>query len=117
MLRHLAAASIVLASFTSCATAAVPQEADSPIRARLALADLQPLVVTGAGFRSRERVRLLVSAGRVAERIVRAGADGRFRTVFGFSIGRCDAVVVQAIGDRGSRAHVDVTQAACAPPP
>ena len=86
-------------------------------RPTLVLTDLQPLVVTGKGFRAGERVRLIVSANRVVERTVRAGARGGFRAAFRLSIGRCDAVVVQAFGGRGSRAHVDMTQTACAPEP
>ena len=117
MLRLLAAASIALAALTACADAAVPDETAAPKRPRLVLADLQPLVVTGTGFRDGERVRLLVTAGRVVERTVRANANGRFRTEFGFRLGRCDAVVVQALGGRGSRAQVDMTQTACAPEP
>lgn len=117
MLRNLIVASVALGSLTACASAAVPDETVAPKRPRLVLADLQPLVVTGTGFRAGERVRLIVSANRVVERTVRAGATGRLRTTFGFGIGRCDPVVVQAFGARGSRAHVDVTQTACAPEP
>jgi hypothetical protein len=117
MLRHFAAACVALAALTTCASAAVALEADATSRPTLALTDLQPLVVTGKGFRAGERVRLIVSANRVVERTVRASASGQFRVAFRLWIGRCDAVVVQAFGGRGSRAHVDVTQTACAPEP
>jgi len=50
-------------------------------------------------------VKLLLSAPPVfRSKVVRAGARGRFRVVFAVKTGRCDSVVVQAIGARGSRA-------------
>lgn len=67
--------------------------------------DLDPLTLSATGFRANERVKLLVSAPAfVTSRNVRAGERGRFRVVFRIAVGRCDSVVVQAIGARGSRA-------------
>ena len=67
--------------------------------------DLDPLTLRATNFRANERVKLLVSAPAfVSSRTVRAGERGRFRVVFRIAVGRCDSVVVQAIGARGSRA-------------
>ena len=67
--------------------------------------DLDPLTLSATGFRANERVKLLLSAPPVSSsRTVRAGVRGRFRVVFRIAVGRCDSVVVQAIGARGSRA-------------
>jgi hypothetical protein len=66
--------------------------------------DFDPLTLSATGFRANERVKLLVSApAAVSSRTVRADR-GRFRVVFRVAVGRCDSVVVQAIGARGSRA-------------
>lgn len=79
--------------------------------------DLDPLTLAGANFRANERVKLLLSAPPVSSsRIVRAGARGRFRVVFRVAVGRCDSVVVQAIGARGSRATAHVDAADCSNP-
>jgi hypothetical protein len=66
--------------------------------------DLDPLTLSGSGFHANERVKLLVSPAVGSPRTVRAGVRGRFRVVFRLTVGRCDSVVVQAIGARGSRA-------------
>lgn len=67
--------------------------------------DLDPLTLRATNFRANERVKLLFSAPPVSSsRIVRAGPRGGFRVVYRVAIRRCDSVVVQAIGARGSRA-------------
>ena len=67
--------------------------------------DLDPLTLRGTSFKPGERVKLLLSASPVVRsKVVRAGELGRFRVVFNVAPGRCDSVVVQAIGARGSRA-------------
>jgi hypothetical protein len=83
--------------------------ASSATRASLQITDAAPLTVRGAGFRSGERVKLLVSAGRPLSKTVKAGPSGRFTARFGVRTTRGTAVVIQAIGSRGSRAMVDVT--------
>lgn len=85
--------------------------------ATLAIADRDPLTIRGARFAPGEKVKLLVSGHVRLYRSLRAGPRGGFTTAFRVSLGRCDGVVVQAIGSRGSRAQVDVTQTACAPAP
>ena len=90
-------------------------QANSTRTPRLELASTAPLIVEGRGFAPGERVKLLVSAGSPLTRVVSAGPRGGFRTRWLLSIGRCQAVVVQAIGNRGSRAMVDLTAPDCAP--
>lgn len=79
--------------------------------------DLDPLTLRGTAFKSGERVKLLLSApGAVRSKVVRAGERGRFRVVFGTAAGRCEPVVVQAIGSRGSRATFRHDVPGCAEP-
>jgi hypothetical protein len=79
--------------------------------------DLDPLTLSATGFRANERVKLLLSAPPVSStRTVRAGVRGRFRVVFRIGVGRCDSVVVQAIGARGSRATFHRDAPDCASP-
>jgi hypothetical protein len=79
--------------------------------------DLDPLTLRGTSFKSGERVKLLVSASAyVRSRVVKANARGRFRVVFAFSPGRCDFVVVQALGTRGSRATFRIDAPDCIAP-
>jgi hypothetical protein len=67
--------------------------------------DFDPLTLRATGFRANERVKLLLSAPTAhSSRVVRAGPNGGFRVVYRVAVGRCDFVVVQALGSRGSRA-------------
>jgi len=53
----------------------------APSSPRLALVDRSPVVLGGSGFDAHERVRLIVTAPSLrVDRVVRAGATGRFRT-------------------------------------
>jgi hypothetical protein len=90
-------------------------QASSSRTPRLEIASTAPLIVDGRGFVPGERVKLLVTAGRPLARVVSAGPRGGFRARWQISTGRCEAVVVQAIGSRGSRAMVDLTAPDCAP--
>jgi hypothetical protein len=83
----------------------------------LSIADRDPLTIRGARFAPGEHVKLFVTGQGLIVRSVRAGPRGGFTTMFRVRLGRCDAVVIQAIGDRGHRAQVDITQTACTPPP
>ena len=85
--------------------------------ARLAIVDREPLTIRGTRFAPNEKVRLHVSGPAQLTRSIRAGARGGFTTRFEVGLGRCDALVVQAVGSRGSRAQIDVAQQACAPAP
>ena len=97
--------------------AALVLTADGATKPTLRAVDLDPLTLTGNGFRANERVRLLVAAPPVVKsRLVRAGARGRFRVAFAVKVGRCDSVVVQAIGLRGSRATFQHDALDCAAP-
>ncbi len=63
------------------ALALVGASAAAPSVPRLALVDRSPVVLEGSGFDAHERVRLIVTAPSLRiDRVVRAGATGRFRT-------------------------------------
>ncbi len=80
----------------------------------LRITSLRPLTVRGHHFRPQERVKLLINAGGPAARAVTASADGAFIVRTGLRVERCSAVVVQAIGNRGSRATIDAPMPECA---
>jgi hypothetical protein len=75
----------------------------------LRIVDTAPLTVRGTSFKPGERVKLLVNAGKPVTRAVKAGPRGGFTARLGIGTSIDTAVVVQAIGMRGSRAMVDVT--------
>jgi hypothetical protein len=78
----------------------------SPARhATLRLVTVSPLQVGGAGFRARERVRVVATAAQVSvAKRVRASRRGAFAVTFGFSAGHCAGLRVVATGSAGSRA-------------
>jgi hypothetical protein len=67
---------------------------------------MQPLTVTGRGFRPHERVRVSATADQQYATAVRtAGPAGSFRVAFTrLSVGRCDVFRVIAIGREGTHA-------------
>lgn len=81
---------------------------------QLRIVSTGPGVVVGVGFRPHEKVRLLISPGPTT-RTVRAGQRGRFRVTLRLVPPRCGGVVVQAIGNRGSRAMIDRPGPDCVP--
>jgi hypothetical protein len=87
--------------------------ANAAKRPALTIVDTSPLVVRGANFKPAERVKLLVNYGKPLSRAVRAGPRGGFVVRLGVSVNGCTAVVVQAIGARGSRAMADLTMPGC----
>jgi hypothetical protein len=68
-------------------------------------------IVTGAGFKSGELVRLT----GIPVRQVRASAQGRF-TIRLRSVDPCQGLTVTAVGNKGSRAAVNYSQLYCAVP-
>jgi hypothetical protein len=80
---------------------------------------LAPVQVAGRHFNANERVRLHVTRGETTvTRTVNATRLGGFRTTFtGISItDRCSsALLVRAVGARGSRASVKLPQLHCPP--
>jgi hypothetical protein len=99
------------------ALAAVLLVSGASARPALRAVDLDPLTLSGTGFRKNERVTLLVAAPPVVKsKTLRAGVRGRFRVAFPVAVGRCDSAVVQAIGARGSRATYQHTTVGCTQP-
>ena len=102
---------IVLSALLAVSCANAGTERAAP---HLRIVSDRPFVAVGSGFRPDERVRLLVTAPGPATRAVRAGRLGRFRVVFSITLTRCGGVVIQAVGNLGSRAMVDRTGPDCA---
>jgi hypothetical protein len=81
----------------------------------LRLVTRQPLTVAGGGFEPLERIRLVASweSGKAIRR-TKATPSGSFLVRFsGNRLGRCDALVVRAVGARGSRVLLEPPQPAC----
>jgi hypothetical protein len=74
-----------------------------------------PFKVRGAGFRTRERVRVTVTATSSERRIVRrVRATGRGTFVLAFSgVDACGGVEGAAAGSRGSRASFQFSSLSC----
>jgi len=75
--------------------------------ASLRLVHTQPIVVAGAGFHARERVRVTLVAQGSHAQVVTATRSGSFTVSFsGVPVDRCTGFQVFAVGQRGSRAEV-----------
>ena len=83
---------------------------------RLTIVSTSPLTAGGRGFRPNERVKLVATGQGVESKTIQASPRGVFSARFGLSPAAGAAVVIQAIGSRGSRAMVDVTQPDRTPP-
>ena len=80
-------------------------------RPALTITDLQPLTVSGRGFRANERVT--VSSGP-SRRSTTASSAGRF--VVRFTKVTCAAHAIVAVGSKGSRATTRPPQILCVSP-
>jgi hypothetical protein len=80
-------------------------------RPSLAIMDLQPLTVSGRGFKTGERV--IVSTG-TSRKATTANTAGRF--VVRFTRVTCAAHAIVAVGSKGSRATTRPPQILCVSP-
>jgi hypothetical protein len=101
------AAVLLLAVVGSGSTGAFASSGQA--RAALRFVTLRPLVARGDGFRPGEKVTFLVTAPGPARFALRATAGGSVLLRTTLRPRRCDAVVIQAFGSRGSRATIDRT--------
>jgi hypothetical protein len=88
-------------------------------QARLELVTTRPVKVHGTGFRSHERIRLVLrQPSGVHRQKARGSADGAFFSTFpSAKIGRCGTFSVRAKGRAGSEATLLRRQpATCIPP-
>jgi hypothetical protein len=84
----------------SVAADAHPSGADR--RATLEITKIEPLAVTGRGFKVSERVRVSADSSR---KTLRASTRGRFVVRF-VDVDPCNGLVVMAVGNKGSRASI-----------
>jgi hypothetical protein len=89
---------------------------ESAARPELTIVSTSPLTARGRGFRPNERVKLVATGKGVESKTVKATGRGGFTVRFRLSPGGRDSAAVQAIGSRGSRAMVDITQPDVTPP-
>lgn len=105
---------------TICVVAAIGSTAGSAAKPppRLVTVSTAPLALKGTGFKARESVRLVVTAGMAkARRILRASATGGFNASFPtVSVDRCTGGTVRAIGSQGSSAVTKLGPLAQCPP-
>lgn len=87
-------------------------ESTSPGRARLGIGSLRPLVITGRGFKSLERVRI---SGGGTRKMVGASRAGRFSVRLPYA-GTCPTLTVKAVGSKGSRASINLAHIHCVAP-
>lgn len=79
---------------------------------RLSVPAQRPFTVDGTGFRSGERVSLVVRARNRVSRTVAAGPAGRFHARMpAVRLGSCPAFFVRATGSQGSRASLKAVPA------
>jgi hypothetical protein len=97
------------------ACAAATAQAEPAKRPALAIIRSAPsFVVRGTSFKSREQVRLTLTASTRRSKLVRASAAGAFTADFGaVFIDPCDAFSVRAVGRSGSVALLKIPQRAC----
>ncbi len=96
------AVAILLLGFVLAGTASA---ADTRVKPAVRLESMDPLVVTGTGFRAKEKVRVTVAVKRSTwRRNVVATRKGAFRAVIGLvQVGNC-ALSVRATGSKKSLA-------------
>jgi hypothetical protein len=101
----------VLAGLT-CVSVAIGQ----PRAERVRLVDMTPVTLRGVNFHPLERVSISLSLGTTDfRRVVRAGPEGQFVTVFPkLRYDRCHgALALAAVGSRGSRTTWKVVPLEC----
>jgi len=104
---RISAVAAVLVTTAALAFAVVGLAAGSGTgrHASLRLLKPTPLQLAGSHFRSRERIRVVVTgAGISATKNVRASRRGAFVASFAFGAGHCSDLQAHAIGRAGSRA-------------
>jgi hypothetical protein len=114
-MRAAVAATVVLATVGAAGLAA----GGSGSGAALELLGTRPVEVHGTGFRSHERVRVVLRrpAG-VSRHRLQAGPYGGFTTTFAkVSLSRCDGFSIIARGGAGSRARITRRPPLGCPPP
>jgi hypothetical protein len=92
---------------------------DVNLQPKLELLGTRPVTVHGTGFRSHERVRLVLrQPSGVSRRKVRGDGEGTFSTTFHTArVGRCGTFSITAHGRAGSRATLlRRVPAVCIPP-
>jgi hypothetical protein len=63
-----------------------------------------PITVKGAGFKVRERVKVVVRIPAVHRKTVTATRRGRFTAIFRIATSKCMSIRALATGNKGSRA-------------
>ncbi len=89
-------------------------------KAKLRLLESTPVKIQGTGFVARERVTVrLIGLAGVTRKRVTAGRRGGWTLTFPQQSHdrRCGAVIVSAVGNRGSRAGLKLPPRLCPPPP
>jgi len=95
---------VILLAATAAGGVTAPATAVATAPA-LRLSDDAPVTLSGSGFRTNERVRVVAVAGERAVHWLTAGTGGRFVTRFrGMNADACRGFTATAVGDRGSRA-------------
>jgi hypothetical protein len=105
----LAAVAAALAAILATVAFASSSGPSAATRAKVAVAQTSPAVITGAGFKKHERVAVTIASKTTATKRIYASVGGGFRTMFrGYTIPYCTEYTVRAKGNRGSLATLHV---------
>jgi hypothetical protein len=96
----------------AAALVAAPGAGPTDREPTLRLSSRQPPIVRGIEFKALERVRVSITAGERATKLIRATRRGVFVTTFPQTlVTRCDLVRIVAVGGRGSHAVLKILPA------
>ncbi|MGZ8691618.1 MAG: hypothetical protein ACXWZY_05535 [Gaiellaceae bacterium] len=117
--RSLNAVLVLLAALVLVGAAYAFPSGTAATRATLKLVRTEPVLLSGSGFRSAERVRVSAQIdGKTLVRRVVASRVGAFRVAFGTDIvvDRCNSpFAARAVGARGSEARLKLPELLCPP--
>ena len=81
-------------------------------RAQISPVQSQPLEVKGTGFQPGEKVTLSAKGLKSSHTTATADSSGELEATF-HGLENCDSVTVTAVGSKGSRAELNLSQIAC----
>ena len=114
------AAAVVAAAAAAAAGPSLGAATEAPpADPTLVLVGTRPVAIDGSGFRTEERIRLVLRGpDGVVRRWSRASPDGEFSRRFpAVTIGGCDTLSISAKGDAGSRSMLPRRAPRGCPPP
>ena len=97
---------------SSGTTRTTPTTTTTASRAQISPVQSQPLEVKGTGFQPGEKVTLSAKGLKSSHTTATADGSGELEATF-HGLENCDSVTVTAVGSKGSRAELNLSQIAC----